>query len=187
MKKLTILTMLLFASITSFCQDEVIPAPEFLNTLYVITPQGLKALEKQEASTKVKTTVATFMPLIGLLVGGTASSMVLEGTMSNVRFAATNMRFIYEPSSMVDPELNIKLMPLSSLDYNEQREIQTGYSSIFRSKLNVVSKIPFTYKKYKNKYIIIEVQVLPKGEYGITVGSSAQSNAELKFQLFGID
>jgi hypothetical protein len=50
-----------------------------------------------------------------------------------------------------------------------------------------VPKIPFTYKKYKEKYIIIELKGLPQGEYGIILGSMEQTNAELKFQLFGID
>ena len=74
-----------------------------------------------------------------------------------------------------------------SNEFKEQREVQTGTSSNFRAKGNEVPKIPFTYKKYKEKYIIIELKGLPQGEYGIILGSMEQTNAELKFQLFGID
>ena len=187
MKKITLLIIILFASIVSYSQDEVIPAPDFVNTLYFITPEMLIALEKQEASTKVKLKAATFIPYAGLFAGGTKSSVVLLGTKSNVRFNTADVRFIYEPSVMVDPEQSIKVMPLVSNENKEQREIQTGSSSNFSAKGNEVPKIPFTFKKYKDKYIIIELKGLPQGEYGITLGTMEQTNAELKFQLFGID
>ena len=187
MKKITILTFILLASFVSYSQEEIIPVPDYVNTLYVITPEGLKALEKQEASTKTKLKAATFIPYAGLLAGGTRSSVVLIGTKSSVRFNTTDIRFIYEPSVMVDPEQSIKVIPLVSNEFKEQREVQTGSSSNFRAKGNEVPKIPFTYKKYKDKFIIIELKGLPQGEYGIILGSMEQTNAELKFQLFGID
>lgn len=187
MKKLSILTIILMTSICSYSQDEIIPVPDYVNTLYVITPDGLKALEKQEASTKTKLKAATFIPYAGLLAGGTRSSVVLIGTKSSVRFNTTDIRFIYEPSVMVDPEQNIKVIPLVSNEFKEQREVQTGTSSNFRAKGNEIPKVPFSFKKYKDKYIIIELKDLPQGEYGIILGSMAQTNAELKFQLFGID
>lgn len=187
MKKLNCLLVVLLISIYSFSQEEVIPAPDFVNTLYVITPEGLKALEKQEASTKTRLKAATFIPYAGLLAGGTRSSVVIQGTQSTVRFNTPNIRFIYEPSVMVDPEQNIKVIPMVSNEGREQREVQTGSSSNFRVKGNDVPKIPFNYKKYKDKYIIIELTNLPQGEYGIILGSMEQTNAELKYQLFGID
>ncbi len=187
MKKITVLTIILFTSIFSYSQEEVIPVPDYVNTLYVITPNGLKPLEKQEASTKTKLKAATFIPYAGLLAGGTRSSVVLQGMKSTARFNSTDIRFIYEPSVMVDPEQNIKVIPMVSNEFKEQREVQTGTSSNFRAKGNEIPKIPFTFKKYKEKYIIIELKGLPQGEYGIILGSMAQTNAELKFQLFGID
>ena len=104
MKKLTILAIILLTSVYSYSQEEIIPIPDYVNTLYVITPDGLKALEKQEASTKTKLKAATFIPYAGLLAGGTRSSVVLIGTKSSVRFNTSDIRFIYEPSVMVDPE-----------------------------------------------------------------------------------
>ena len=187
MKKLTILAIILLTSVYTYSQEEVIPVPDFVNTLYVITADGLKALEKQHASTKTKLKAATFIPYAGLFAGGTRSSVVLIGTKSSVRFNTSDIRFIYEPSVMVDPEQSIKVIPLVSNEFKEQREVQTGSSSNFRAKGNEVPKIPFTYKKYKEKYIIIELKGLPQGEYGIILGSMEQTNAELKFQLFGID
>ena len=187
MKKLTILAIILLTSVYTYSQEEVIPVPDFVNTLYVITADGLKALEKQEASTKTKLKAATFIPYAGLFAGGTRSSVVLIGTKSSVRFNTSDIRFIYEPSVMVDHEQSIKVIPLVSNEFKEQREVQTGSSSNFRAKGNEVPKIPFTYKKYKEKYIIIELKGLPQGEYGIILGSMEQTNAELKFQLFGID
>ena len=187
MKKLTILAIILLTSVYTYSQEEVIPVPDFVNTLYVITADGLKALEKQEASTKTKLKAATFIPYAGLFAGGTRSSVVLIGTKSSVRFNTSDIRFIYEPSVMVDPEQNIKVIPLVSNEFKEQREVQTGSSSNFRAKGNEIPKVPFTFKKYKEKYIIIELKGLPQGEYGIILGSMAQTNAELKFQLFGID
>ena len=187
MKKLSILAIILLTSVYSYSQEEVIAVPDYVNTLYVITPEGLKALEKQEASTKTKLKAATFIPYAGLFAGGTRSSVVLIGTKSSVRFNTSEIRFIYEPSVMVDPEQSIKVIPLVSNEFKEQREVQTGSSSNFRAKGNEVPKIPFTYKKYKEKYIIIELKGLPQGEYGIILGSMEQTNAELKFQLFGID
>ena len=108
MKKLTILAIILLTSVYSYSQEEIIPVPDYVNTLYVITPEGLKALEKQEASTKTKLKAATFIPYAGLLAGGTRSSVVLIGTQSSVRFNTSDIRFIYEPSVMVDPEQSIK-------------------------------------------------------------------------------
>ncbi len=187
MKKITILAIILFTSVYTYSQEEVIPVPDFVNTLYVITPEGLKALEKQEASTKTRLKAATFIPYAGIFAGGTRSSVVLLGTKSSVRFNTSDIRFIYEPSVMVDPEQSIKVIPMVSNEGREQREVQTGSSSNFRAKGNEVPKIPFTYKKYKEKYIIIELKGIPPGEYGIILGSMEQTNAELKFQLFGID
>jgi len=187
MKKLSLFVIVLMTSFYSYSQEEIIPVPDYVNTFYVITSDGLKALEKQEASTKTKLKAATFIPYAGLLAGGTRSSVVLKGTISPVRFNSGDIRFIYEPSVMVDPEQSIKVIPIVSNEGREQREVQTGSSSNFRAKGNEVPKIPFTYKKYKEKYIIIELKGLPKGEYGIILGSMEQTNAELKFQLFGID
>ncbi len=187
MKKLIFLAFIMLTGTYSYSQEQVIPTPDFLNTLYVITPDGLKGLEKQEASTKTKLKVVTFLPYAGFLVGGTKSIAVLQGAKSSVRFNATDMQFIYEPTVMLDPEQVIKIIPIASKDYKEQRELETGLSSIFRATKNDIPKIPFTYKKYKGKYIIINVKALPQGEYGICFGSMDQTNAELKFQLFGID
>ena len=186
MKKLLFLVIILLTSIYSFSQEEKIPFPDFVNTLYVITPEGLKALEKQEAATKTKIKAATFIPYAGIFAGGTRSSVILKGAKSSVRFYTSDIRFIYEPSVMVDPEQSIKIIPMVINENKEQREVQTGSSSNFRAKGNEIPKIPFTYKKYKEKYIIIELKGLPQGEYGIILGSMEQTNAELKFQLFGI-
>ena len=152
MKKLTILAIILLTTVYSYSQEEIIPVPDYVNTLYVITPDGLKALEKQEASTKTKLKAATFIPYAGLLAGGTRSSVVLIGTKSSVRFNTSDIRFIYEPSVMVDPEQNIKVIPLVSNEFKEQREVQTGSSSNFRAKGNEIPKVPFTFKKYKEYY-----------------------------------
>ena len=76
MKKLLFLVIILLTSIYSYSQEEMIPVPDFINTLYVITPEGLKALEKQEAATKTKIKAATFIPYAGIFAGGTRSSVI---------------------------------------------------------------------------------------------------------------
>lgn len=186
MKKLILSVVASFAFLILSAQDENIKSPDFVNTIYVVNGNDLMSLEKQEASIKVKIKAATFIPYANL-AGGTKSSAIISGAKSNVRFGTTNLKFIYEPSVMVDPEQNVKIIPLESNEEKDQRSVQTGTSSIFRAKANELPKVPFTYKKYKDKYIIIEVKDLPKGEYGILIGSMNQTNAELKYQLFGID
>jgi hypothetical protein len=43
-------------------------------------------------------------------------------------------------------------------------------------KSNEIPKVPFTYRKYKEKYIIIEIDNVPSGEYGIVFTSNDYSN-----------
>lgn len=174
-------------STKSFAQDENIPAPDFVNTLYAITKDGLVSLEKQEASIKRRVKAATFIPYAGLFAGGTKSSLIIKNAKSNVRFGGNKLRFIYEPSVMVDPETSVTIIPFTSNDSKNQREVFTGSSNTWgTAKANEIPKIPFTYKKYKEKYIIIEINTLPQGEYGIEFSSKEATNAELKMQLFGI-
>ena len=170
-----------------FSQEENIPTPDFVNTLYSITKDGLVSLEKQEASLKRRVKAATFIPYAGIFAGGTKSSMIIKNSKSNVRFSGNKVRFIYEPSIMVDPETTVKIIPFTSNESKEQREVFTGSSNNWgTAKANEIPKIPFTFKKYKEKYIIIELNNLPEGEYGIVFSSKDESNAELKVQLFGI-
>ena len=56
--------------------------------------------------------------------------------------------------------------------------------SVLGSKSNTKNDnqvIPFNYKKYKEKYIIIELKNLEPGEYGL------YTIAPGKMQLFGVD
>jgi hypothetical protein len=110
MKKLTILAIILLTSVYSYSQEEVIPVPDYVNTLYVITPEGLKALEKQEASTKTKLKAATFIPYAGLFAGGTRSSVVLIGTKSCIH---TTKFYIIELSSLINRIHILKIVSLS--------------------------------------------------------------------------
>lgn len=188
MKKLILFTTLVFfLNINSYSQEENIPSPDFVNTLYSITKDGLISLEKQEASVKRRVKAATFIPYAGLFAGGTKSSLIIKNAKSNVRFSGNKLRFIYEPSVMVDPETSVTIIPFTSNESKDQREVFTGSSNTWgTAKANEIPKIPFTYKKYKDKYIIIEINTLPQGEYGIVFSSKESSNAELKMQLFGI-
>jgi hypothetical protein len=90
---------------------------------------------------------------------------------------------------MVDPEQSVKIIPFESENRKDQRIVQTGTSSTFRTKNNEIPKVPFTYRKYKEKYIIIEIDNVPSGEYGIVFTSNDYSNlnTNLKYQLFGIN
>ena len=92
-----IVFLVVFATIfstQSFAQDENIPSPDFVNTLYAITKDGLVSLEKQEASLKRRVKAATFIPYAGLFVGGTKSSLIIKNSKSNVRFSGNKLRFI---------------------------------------------------------------------------------------------
>lgn len=189
MKKLFFAFCILLNSVVAFSQEENIPAPDFVNSLYIITNSGLVALEKQEASLKSRLKLGTFVPYAGLFVGGAKSSFVIKGSNSTTRVDATNkLKLIYEPSVMIDPESAIKIIPFVSNTDKEQREVFTGSSNTWGTvKANEVPKVPFTYKKYKEKYIIIEISDLPAGEYGIVFSSMDKSNSEIKFQLFGVN
>jgi hypothetical protein len=187
MKKSLLLSIFMSIGFLAFSQEENIPSPDFVNTLYGITKEGLISLEKQEAGVKRRVKASTFVPYVGLFTGGTKVSMTINNAKSNVRFNGNKLRFIYEPSVMLDPETAIKIVPLISNESKEQREVFTGSSNTWgTAKANEIPKIPFTYKKYKEKYIIIEVNNLPEGEYGIIYSSKDDSSAELKMQLFGI-
>lgn len=185
-----ILFLAIFATLfttKSFAQEENIPAPDFVNTLYSITKDGLVSLEKQEASMKSRLKIGTFIPYANLFAGGTKSSLIIKMAKSNVRFSGNKLRFIYEPSVMVDPETTVKIVPFTSNESKNQREVFTGSSNTWgTAKANEIPKIPFTFKKYKEKYIIIELNNLSQGEYGIVFSSKDASNAELKMQLFGV-
>ena len=136
-----------------------------------------------EASTKTKVKAATW--IVGV-AGGTKSSAVLKGAKSPVRIKG-KMSMIYEPSVMMDPSQAVKIIPLNSDDKDDKRWIETGKSSMFRVKNNEVPTINFTYKKYKEKYIIIEIEKLEPGEYGIVFTSTNQLTGNLQYQLFGVD
>jgi hypothetical protein len=186
-KSLLFVVIVLCLSLNVFSQDENIPAPDFVNTLYSITKDGLVSLEKQEASIKSRLKIGTFIPYANLFAGGTKSSLIIKEAKSNVRFNGNKLRFIYEPSVMVDPETTVKIIPFTSNESKNQREVFTGSSNTWgTAKANEIPKIPFTFKKYKEKYIIIELNNLPQGEYGIVFSSKDASNAELKMQLFGV-
>ncbi len=188
--KFTLCLVGLLLSINSFSQEiENIPAPDFVNTIYAVINDKLVALEKKEASTKVKTKAGTFVPYVGLLVAGTKQSLFINEAKSPVRFNTNSIKFIYEPAIMVDPEQSVKIIPFESENRKDQRIVQTGTSSAFRTKNNEIPKVPFTYRKYKEKYIIIEIDNIPSGEYGIVFTSNDYSNlnTNLKYQLFGIN
>jgi len=186
-KSLLFIVFILCLSLNSFSQEENITTPDFVNTLYSITKDGLVSLEKQEASMKSRLKIGTFIPYANLFAGGTKSSLIIKVAKSNVRFSGNKLRFIYEPSVMVDPETTIKIIPFTSNESKNQREVFTGSSNTWgTAKANEIPKIPFTFKKYKEKYIIIELNNLPQGEYGIVFSSKDASNAELKMQLFGV-
>jgi hypothetical protein len=188
--KFTFFLVGLALSIFSYSQEiENIPAPDFVNTIYAVNNNVLVALEKQEASTKVKTKAGSYIPYVGLFVAGQKASLFVKDAKSPVRFNTHHIKFIYEPSVMVDPEQSVKIIPFESEPSKDQRIVQTGVSSVFRSKNNEIPKVPFTYRKYKEKYIIIEIDNVPSGEYGIVFTSNDNSNlnTNLKYQLFGVN
>jgi hypothetical protein len=188
--KISLSVLATFFFISSYCQEiENLPIPEYVNTIYAINNNNLVALEKQEASTKVRTKAGSYIPYVGLFVAGQKASLFVKDAKSPVRFNTHHIKFIYEPSIMIDPEQSIKIIPFESEPSKDQRSVQTGVSSVFRSKNNEIPKVPFTYRKYKEKYIIIEIDDVPTGEYGIVFTSNDNSNlnTNLKYQLFGIN
>lgn len=182
MKKVTIPFLLCILFVVSKAQDQI-PLPEFVNSFYIITPTGLVSLEKQEASTKTKMKAASFFTVFAI---GTKSSAILKEAKSPVRTKG-KIQLIYEPSIMADPSQAIKIIPLNSDEKKEIRWIETGKSSLFRVKNNDVPSVNFTYKKYKEKYIIIDIENIAAGEYGIVYASTNQLTGNLQYQLFGID
>lgn len=161
------------------------PIPDFVNSFYAVINSQPVTLEKQEASVKAKARIGSF---ITTFAAGTKSYSVLSGAKSTTRFPHGAITFIYEPSVMADPSQTVKIVKLQSNERKNERSIQTGKSSIYRAKANELPTVPFTYKKYKEKYIVINIQNIDPGEYGILLtGSDNSAISNIQYQLFGID
>jgi len=187
MKSCFFTCVLLFSFFLSLSQDQLKIFPEFKNTLYILSGNKLIQLEKQEASMKVRKKVGNFIPYANILASGTKSSLVLNGARSRVRLNSGKLTLVYEPTEMNDPEQTIKIIPLISDDKKDQRTVQIGNTSVFRAKMNEIPIVPFTFKKYIDKYVIIEIKNISPGEYGVVFDLLDKRSSELKYQLFGID
>jgi hypothetical protein len=189
MKKAIFITALFFSiSLNSFSQDENIPLPDFVNSLYLITNDGLVKLEKQESKVNYKVKAATYIPYANLFAGGVKGNLIIKSAKSTVRLNSNKLRFILQPEVMEDPSTYIKIITFKSNTKKNQREFFTGSANIWGDeKINELEKIPFTFKKYKDKYLLIEINSISRGEYGIMFNVKDNLNAELIIQLFGID
>lgn len=189
MKKLLLLIVIatIFSSKT-FAQEENIPLPDFVNSLYLITNDGLIKLEKQESKVNYKVKAATYIPYANLFAGGVKGNLIIKSAKSTLRLHSNKLRFILQPEVMVDPSTYIKIITFTSNTKKNQREFYTGSANIWGDeKINDLQKIPFTFKKYKEKYLIIEIDSIARGEYGIMFNVKDKLDAELIVQLFGID
>ena len=161
-------------SLKAFSQDENIPTPEYKNSVYVITKDGLVALEKQRSKIVVKAALLKFK-----------NKIIFVNPKSSLRVTGNNLKFIYEPTEMIDPETSLDIQVLSSNKKNRE-----GFYSTTDMSFNVTNNNPsvtFKASKYKNKYIIFELNNLPKGEYGVSLGIRDGNSSENLIHLFGID
>jgi len=168
----------------SFAQEESIPLPEFTNSIYAINNNELVALENQDGKFEVKTKGGLF---------STSGSGVFRfsKSKSKVRFTSNTIRLIYEPEAnlavaSIDPGQSLKVVKLFPDNKNNSRvynfvDVTIGVSGSKSNTTNENPIISFNYKKYKEKYIIIELMDLEQGEYGLYLTSP------MKMQLFGID
>lgn len=174
-------------SIFAKAQNDTInyPLPDFVNSFYAIVNSQPVAIEKQEASVKAKQRIGSF---ITTFAAGTKSYTIIRGAKSTTRLPHGTVTFIYEPSVMADPSQTVKIVKLESNERKNERSIQTGKSSLYRAKANELVSVPFTYKKYKEKCIILNIQNIEPGEYGILLtGSDNSAISNIQYQLFGID
>jgi hypothetical protein len=177
MKKAIFISALLsLFSLNTFSQDEIIPIPEYVNTVYVITKDGLLPLEKQTALFKSRASILKFN-----------NRLVIDKEKSNIRLKGNKIRFIYEPSEMVDPNSVLNIQLLVSNKSKNHREGFNSKTDINFNTIDTKPKIPFVYKKYKEKYILFEINNLSQGEYGIAFESLNSNVSEMLIQLFGID
>jgi hypothetical protein len=184
MKRIIFLTV--FASLFTtklFAQEENIPVPEFINSIYAISNNNLLSLENQDAKFDIKTKYR-FVSI------SSSGSYKFNKSKSNIRFTSNTIRLIYEPQANLlvastDPGQSLKVVKLFTDDKNNSRiyNLTDINISVLGSKSNKKADnqvIPFNYKKYKEKYIIIELKDLEPGEYGLYTISP------MKMQLFGI-
>ena len=173
-----IILILALSSTSSFAQNENVPVPEFMNSIYVINNDKLIQLENQDAKLDIKVKNKIFSM-------SSKGSYKLRNSKSNVRFSTNKIKFIFEPSIMIDVDFYVKAVKLITDEKNNSRELifdQTKMSIAGSSNSDLQNQnIQFKYKKYKEKYIILEIENLEKGEYGIYIG------APIKMQLFGVD
>lgn len=163
-----------FISIQASSQEENIQVPEYKNSVYVITKDGLVPLEKQRSKIIVKAAILKFR-----------NKIIFVNPKSSLRFNGNNLKFIYEPTEMVDPETSLDIQVLTSNKKNRE-----GFYSTTDMSFNVTNNnpsLPFKASKYKNRYIIFDLNNLPKGEYGVSLGIKDGNNSETLIHLFGID
>ena len=185
MKSINSIILILALSFTSaFAQNENVPVPEFVNSIYVINNDKLVQLENQDGKLDMKTKYRFFSI-------SSSGSYRFSKSMSAVRFTSNTIRLIYEPEAnlavaSIDPIQSLKVIKLFTDDKNNSRlyNMSDMTISVLGSKSNTKNDnqvIPFNYKKYKEKYIIIELKNLEPGEYGLYTISPG------KMQLFGVD
>ena len=175
MKRIFIYLLILsFISIKALSQEENIPVPEYKNSVYVITKDGLVPLEKQRTKFIVKAALLKFK-----------NKVVFVNPKSTLRVNGSSLKFIYEPTEMVDPETSLDIQLLTSNKKNRE-----GFYSTTDMSFNVTNNnpsLPFKATKYKNRYIVFEINNLPKGEYGVSLGLKDGNSSETLIHLFGID
>jgi hypothetical protein len=177
-----ILILVVFASLfstTLFAQEENIPLPEFINSIYAISNNDLLSLENQEGKLDIKAKSRFFSV-------SSSSSYRFSKSKSNVRFTSNTITLIYEPQESIDPSQSLRVVKLFTDDKTNSRlyNMTDMNISVLGTKTNTENDnqiIPFNYKKHKEKYIIIELKNLEQGEYGLYTISP------MKMQLFGVD
>jgi hypothetical protein len=175
MKRIIVyLSILSCISLEALSQEINIPVPEYKNSVYQITKDGLVPLEKQRSKIIIKAALLKFK-----------NKIVFVNPKSILRITSHNLKFIYEPTEMVDPETSLDIQVLSSNKKNRE-----GFYSTTDMSFNVTNNnptLPFKASKYKNRYIIFELNNLPKGEYGVSLGIKDGNSSETLIHLFGID
>lgn len=176
MKKLAMLAVsLICVSSSAFGKDSTVslPEPEYVgNVSYVGSSEGL-TLEKQRASTKVRSGMFTIK-----------GSNIVKGVASPVRVSSGGaVRFILRAATNdVDPVQVVNIFQMNSNTKKKYRQLEVSKAGAFGERGMNIDFIPFTSKKYGKSSYLITLNNLAAGEYAMTLDGSRGM-----FNLFGVD
>lgn len=166
---------LVCASFFAYGKDSTVslPEPEYVgNISYVDDSEGL-TLEKQRASTKVRSGMFTIK-----------GSNIVKGAISPVRIGSGGaVRFIVRAATNdVDPVQVINIFQMTSNTKKKYRQLEVSKAGTFAGSGMNIDFIPFTSKKYGKTSYLITLDNLAAGEYAMTLDGSRDM-----FNLFGVD